>query len=485
MPSAHDDQGLRGVRQRTIGTARRGRVSASIACCALVAALACAPASPSTRPQPSGPSADSARAAIRDSAARDSVARASAARDSVARADAAREARRAADRREADRREAARRDAARVATERAAREAAARDSARRALARRRVAGAAARPRAPGDVRLCAGGDVSLGTNIDTSWTALAAKRLKHPVPALVDPDSLLFALRPLVADADIVLLNVEGAVGDGPAPRKCGPRSTGCFALRQPPAVAGALRRFGGDAIVVGNVANNHARDAGLPGFAETQRRLDDAGVLITGADTMATVVVTPAGDTIAFLGFSSSAVPDVRDTAAVRRHVARAVAAWGRVVVTAHLGAEGAGAQRTRNADERYFGAGRGNPVAFARAALDAGAAMVIGHGPHVMRAIEWRDGRLVAYSLGNLATYGPFVLRDPLDRGAILCASLGTDGRAADVVVQSTRQERPGVPAPDPAARAARLIDQLGRADFPRTGARVNAAGQVRPPR
>jgi poly-gamma-glutamate capsule biosynthesis protein CapA/YwtB (metallophosphatase superfamily) len=164
---------------------------------------------------------------------------------------------------------------------------------------------------------------------------------------------------------------------------------------------------------------------------------------------------------------------------------VARAVEAYGRVVVTAHLGAEGAAAQHTRDAGERYFGAGRGNPVAFARAAIGGGAALVLGHGPHVVRALEWRDGRLVVYSLGNLATYGPFQLRDPLDRGAIVCATLGSDGRAADVVVQSTRQARPGVPAPDPEARAARLADQLGRADFPRTGARVAPDGSVRPPR
>jgi poly-gamma-glutamate capsule biosynthesis protein CapA/YwtB (metallophosphatase superfamily) len=335
------------------------------------------------------------------------------------------------------------------------------------------------------VRLCAGGDVSLGTNLDTSWTALAGKRLHRRVAALPDPDSLLFALRPLVSDADVVLLNVEGAIGEGDAPRKCGRRSTGCFALRQPVSVAAALRRFGGEVPVVGNVANNHARDAGLSGFAETLRRLDDAGVIVTGADTLATVVVTAAGDTLAFLGFSSSGVPDVRDTAAVRRHVRRAADAYGRVVVTAHLGAEGAAAQRTRDVNERYFGAGRGNPVAFARAALDGGAAIVIGHGPHVMRAMEWQGGHLVAYSLGNLATYGPFQLRDPLDRGAILCATLGTDGRATDVVVESTRQTKPGIPAPDASGRAAHLADQLGRTDFPRSGARIDRDGRVHQPR
>src|SRR5690606_16408901 len=107
------------------------------------------------------------------------------------------------------------------------------------------------------------------------------------------------------------------------------------------------------------------------------------------------------------------------------RRHVRRAAARHGRVIVTVHMGAEGAKAQRTPNRRETYYGENRGNPVAFARAATDAGASLVIGHGPHVLRAMEWRGDRLVAYSLGNLVTHGPFLNHEPLSRAAILCAT------------------------------------------------------------
>src|SRR5205085_9585279 len=134
---------------------------------------------------------------------------------------------------------------------------------------------------------------------------------------------------------------------------------------------------------------------------------LQAAGVLVTGADTLATVAVTASGDTVAFLGFSTSGIPDARDLAAVRRHVERASLQYPRVVVTMHLGAEGRGAQRTRNVNERLQREQRGNPVAFARAVRAGAANLVIGHGPHVMRALEWREGMLVAYSLGNLVTY------------------------------------------------------------------------------
>lgn len=338
------------------------------------------------------------------------------------------------------------------------------------------------------VRVCAGGDVTLGTNLDTAWTAVAAHRLGRRVPALPDPDSLLAPLRPLFRGADVVLLNVEGAIGEGEAPAKCPPGATACYALRQPAAAAAALRGVAGDSTaVVGNVANNHARDAGLPGFDETVERLTAAGVLVTGADTAATEVVTPRGDTLAVLGFSTSGggAPDARDLAGVRRIVAAAAARYHRVIVTMHLGAEGARAQRTRDSTERYFGYSRGNPVAFARAATEAGADLVIGHGPHVVRAMQWRRGALVAYSLGNLLTYGPFQLAAPLDRGAVLCATLDVNGAPRAAELRATRQRRPGHAAPDPTRRAVRLVDSLSRLDFPRTRARMSARGVVTVPR
>src|SRR4029077_18013007 len=98
---------------------------------------------------------------------------------------------------------------------------------------------------------------------------------------------------------------------------------------------------------------------------------------------------------------YTSADSPDARDLAAVRRYVSRAAAQTGIVIVTMHLGAEGANAQRTRNQMERFVGGDRGNPVAFAKAALDAGATAVIGHGPHVLRAGAWRGSSLLLLSV------------------------------------------------------------------------------------
>lgn len=335
------------------------------------------------------------------------------------------------------------------------------------------------------VRVCAGGDVTLGTNLDTAWLRVASARLRTRFNQSDEPAALLRPLRPLVSDAHVVLVNVESAIGEGATPSKCGPRSKNCFAFRAPVSSAAALRSLAASGhSVVGNIANNHARDAGREGRDSTIAYLARAGVKVTGADTIATAVPTPAGDTIGVLGFyTSDSTPDARDTAVVRRLVERATARYPAVIVTMHLGAEGRDAQHTSDAPERFLGIDRGNPVAFAEAAVRGGAALVIGHGPHVLRAVEWRDrGALIAYSLGNLLTYGPFRLREPANRGAVLCATIDRNGRARDAELRSTMQLAPGVMRRDVHARATVLVDSLGRIDFPETAARVERDGRLR---
>ncbi|MEO8336252.1 MAG: CapA family protein [bacterium] len=335
------------------------------------------------------------------------------------------------------------------------------------------------------VRVCAGGDVTLGTNLDREWSAMASKRLRTVYQRSDAPDSLIAPLRPLVDGADVVLLNVESAIGSGTSPSKCGKQSTNCFAFRAPVAAAYAIRDVARQQKVVGNVANNHARDAGDEGRDTTIALLTRAGVLVTGADTIATAVPTPAGDTIGVLGFyTSTESPDARDTAAVYRHVARAAARYPVVIATMHLGAEGAAAQRTRNASEIFLrNIDRGNPVAFADAAVRGGAALVVGHGPHVLRALEWRDhGALIAYSLGNLLTYGPFTLTEPMNRGGVLCATIDRTGRVSEASLASTMQLAPGVMQVDSTHRAAALVDSLGLLDFRLTGARAGTGGVLK---
>jgi hypothetical protein len=350
----------------------------------------------------------------------------------------------------------------------------------RAIALALLVPMAAPPAQERPVRVCAGGDVTLGTNLDTAWTRRMTRGAGRRVSRkLAEPSTLLAPLRPLVEDADIVLLNLEGAIGEGAVSPKCGPRATDCYALRQPVSAARALRALTPAPMIV-NVANNHSGDAGEEGLVTTLQHLADAEVLVTGADTLATIVRSRNGDSVAMLGFSTSSGPDPRDLDAVRRHVARASAITPRVVVTMHMGAEGKTAQRARDTTERYLGLDRGNVVAFARAAAEAGARLVVGHGPHVVRAAEWHGDALIFYSLGNLLTYGPFSVKEPMNRGGVACATLDARGTVREARLRPTVQLAPGLVRPDRSARGIALVDSLSRLDFPRSraGMMVEAA-------
>ena len=147
------------------------------------------------------------------------------------------------------------------------------------------------------------------------------------------------------------------------------------------------------------------------------------------------------------------------------------------------HIGAEGASARHTPDRVEHFAGENRGNSVAFARAAVEGGASLVIGSGPHVLRAIEWSGHALVAHSLGNLVTYGPFNHSGYNDHGAILCATLAADGSVRDAVLRSTVQRAPGYVQADPANLGARDVAELSRKDFPATGAEISPSGEIKP--
>lgn len=307
------------------------------------------------------------------------------------------------------------------------------------------------------VKICSGGDVLLGTNL--GYQVLA-----------ITPDTLVMPLIPLFEQADIALINIEGAIGQGRVPSKCSGSSGNCFAFRMPPSAAIALRSLNPLGAVVGNIANNHSHDAGKLGHLQTAKHLSTAGITVTGLDTIPSLVPLPSGDTVAFFGFHTSKdTPDARDTALVRRLVTRASIRWPLVVVTMHLGGEGQNRNRVRDRSETFLGTNRGNPIAFAEAAVSAGAALVVGHGPHELRGIEWRPGgALIAYSLGNLLTYGPFSMKRNGNLGGILCTEFDTTARISAASFTSTVQSKAGLLSVDSTYQSAKLLQHLSSRDF-----------------
>ena len=110
-------------------------------------------------------------------------------------------------------------------------------------------------------------------------------------------------------------------------------------------------------------------------------------------------------------MGFSpypwSAPLNDIPAAADLVRRAARRADV---VIVLMHAGAEGADQIHTPYGTQYFFGEDRGNVRAFAHAMVKAGADLVFGSGPHVIRGIERYRDRLIAYSLGNFAGWGNF---------------------------------------------------------------------------
>ncbi|HTK23137.1 MAG TPA: CapA family protein [Gaiella sp.] len=274
---------------------------------------------------------------------------------------------------------------------------------------------------------------------------------------------------------DVVLGNLEGTLSTGGS-SKCGAASTNCFAFQTPPSYARWLERAG---FTVMNLANNHAFDYGQAGLQQTIAALRRAGLLHTGRPNQ--ITIQKVGDIrVATVGFAPYPwAASLTDIAAAKQLVRAAGRISDVVVVTMHAGAEGRDQQHVDRGTERFLGENRGDPMRFAHAVVDAGADLVVGSGPHVLRGMEWYKGRLIAYSLGNFAGYDVFSLGGPLSTSAILRVTLDGAGRFEAGRLVPTHMVGAGLPALDPSEAAHGLVRTLSREDFGRHGVKVSPEG------
>lgn len=302
------------------------------------------------------------------------------------------------------------------------------------------------PRRPGTVTLAFGGDVMFGRRFFDARDDGSMEGLLDPDDGPAAHERLLAGVAPMLADADITAVNLESPLVDDPAYDPTGPRPgsfhpTKDYAFASAPAAAVALKDVGVDVVDIGN---NHLFDRLQPGVEETRRHLAAAGLPpgqgSFGAGADAAQAWQPAvreahGQQVAFLGCTSIPGDDqpityvaTRDKAgAARCHPGRLRAAVEQaarradiVVVMVHGGFEYG---RSPSAQVR----------ALTDAAIAAGATMVIDHHPHVAGGLRFADGRLTAWSMGNLLfdqtvwpTFESYVLKVAVRRGRVVSAWL-----------------------------------------------------------
>lgn len=318
-----------------------------------------------------------------------------------------------------------------------------------------------------------------GKPISVAWGGDLTLGSKYGLP----PDqgqSQLAAVAGTLRAVDVATVNYEGTFGTGGA-SKCGPHpGPNCFAFQAPPANARTLARAGIDVV---NQANNHAWDFGAPGFHATRAALDAVKVRSTGAPGEV-VVLRRHGVRVALVGFSTYpwSAP-MSDPAEVRAQIAYAAGQSDVVIVFMHAGAEGSDKAHVPRGPETAFGEDRGDSRRFTHEAIDAGADLVLGSGPHVLRGLELYKGRLIAYSLGNLAGWHNFGVHGNSRLSALLAVRLAPDGRFLSGALRSLTLDSVGVPSVDPTRAAAKFIRGLTASDFAGGHLRITPAGYLLP--
>ena len=322
------------------------------------------------------------------------------------------------------------------------------------------------------ITIAAVGDIMLGSTFPNETR----------MPPADGADSLK-AVTPILAAADIALGNLEGPMLEGGVSEKCGEPKPGqpvrCFAFRVPTRYGAYLKAAGFDVL---SLANNHAGDFGDAGRSSTRKILDDLGIKHAGSDRQqfSTAFLDVKGKKIAFVGFAhNNIVPNVNDLETARRLVTDAKKKADLVVVSFHGGAEGTDHVHVPNETEIFFGEARGNLRQFVRTVIDAGADLVLGHGPHVLRGMEIYKNRLAVYSLGNFATYGWFQLAGATAESEVLEIKIAADGKFIGGKINPVALEGRGIPVLDKTKSAIATVRNLSTADFGASAPHINDDG------
>ncbi len=298
-----------------------------------------------------------------------------------------------------------------------------------------------------------------------------------------DGADLLKDVTPILSAADIAFGNLEGPIVDGGVSAKCRPGSTQCFAFRVPTRYGKYLKEAGFDVM---SVANNHAGDFGLVGRTSTQKVLDEQGIKYAGSlDPPATTAFLEVkGKRVAVIGFGhNNGMPNVNDIAGARDLVIEAKKKADIVIVSFHGGAEGTDRQHVPNNNEIFLGENRGNLPLFTHTVIDAGADLVLGHGPHVLRGMEMYKDRLIVYSMGNFCTYGWFVLGAETALSEIVEIKIGADGKFISGKINAVKQEGRGGPLLDKSGEAIKVVRNLSVADFAANAPKIADDGTITP--
>ncbi|WP_426583798.1 CapA family protein [Mucilaginibacter sp. R-33] len=319
------------------------------------------------------------------------------------------------------------------------------------------------------VSIAAVGDMMLGTSYPNNYT-LPPDSAKNSFNVIADE----------LKNADVTFGNLEGSLLDGgnPAHYKLHQRSK-AYLFRMPTAYAGVFKNAGFNLL---SLANNHIGDFGDTGRMSTTHVLDSIGINYGGLLSHPSTVFERNGVKYGFCAFAPNAnTLPILDLKNATRIISQLKQQCDILIVSFHGGGEGVAYEHIPFAMESFISEKRGDVNAFAHNAIDAGADIILGNGPHVNRAMEVYKNRLIAYSLGNFCTYKSVSVAGVCGLAPLLKVKMNKKGEFLNGRIISLRQAHDKGLELDSLNRAAIRIRELTEADFPNAGLLISDKGEI----
>ena len=314
------------------------------------------------------------------------------------------------------------------------------------------------------------GDIMLGSN--------------YPFEYLLPKNdaNILQNTQNILKNADITVGNLEGTLFDNDGtPKSCNNPNV-CYVFRMPSRYGTYLKQAGFDYL---SIANNHSNDFGEIGIKETMKNLDNLGIKYSGIKDIAeSAILEKDGKKFGFISFSpNSATVKLNDYNYAKKLISELKSKVDIVIVMFHGGAEGANAEHITKRHEIFHDEDRGNVYEFAHFAIDNGADIIFGQGPHVTRAVELYKNKFISYSGGNFATFGKINVSGSMGIAPIFKIKINNKGDFISGEIIPVRQTYKSFgPFIDSEKLAIKKIISLNKSDFPNgNGLSISEEGKI----
>lgn len=275
---------------------------------------------------------------------------------------------------------------------------------------------------------------------------------------------------------DVVFGNLEGCFLNTGNSTKCkGIDPNRCYAFRMPDRYAGIFKKAGFNLL---SIANNHVGDFDAKGRRNTTKILDSLQINYAGQLDKPIAIFEKNNIKYGFCAFAPNEnTVSIKNIDSAKLLVESLKKQVDIVIVSFHGGGEGASFERVTRKTEIFYKENRGNVYAFAHGVIDAGADIVLGHGPHVTRAVEVYKNRFIAYSLGNFCTYGMFSLKGANGIAPLLQVKVNSKGEFLYADVVSVKQDKLNRLTLDTTHSAFKKLQSLTQLDFPESNLEFKA--------